>query len=350
MKMDKKLVFSLVFLGTIAIGGASFWFFGGETLVQTPKKDENTSIQVPSMQKKDITKITALGARELHSAVESIIGTAAERPGINEFLSQNPESEDYFLDPNAPPLPGPNDISLGFKKKNITETELFNRIWPPDYINGIRSVEKLMIQDGFITTPSPLATDEDIYGSMERMLDYAIKKSWIAEKDTIGLRKGIREVLPALIEEEKQGFLSGFEQTIALPKDQRIVYDTLNKKKTISELFDGLKHVLLMAHPAKAVTDVPIGWFTSPDCYKDLNPYYGVPGVNLWDFCCNCGLRYVGVAVVYIDNCGPFSTACDIPLGCLNLVCAAWPNAVWDAWWYASNPPGNVPTGICGCG
>ena len=357
--MDKKLVFGLVFFGIIAFVGAFFWFFWVENEATTPAA--RTTIQgsgvtgglagesrKPSIHAGDITEITSQGALNIHSTVQSLVGIMAEKPVFKGFATEVPEQNNDFLDKNAPPLPDPDALSFASPKKQLTEADVFNRVWTSDYRNYVETIEKLMIQDGFVKGPSALNTDQDMYDSMERILNYALKKGWVAEKDSESLRKGIREVLPALIEEEKQGFLSGNEQTKALPKDQNLTLQKKSQKDAVSDLLDGLKYVF-MASPAHASEDYTPSWNTSPDCYKDLNALNPVPGVNLWAFCCNCGL-YCSYGCVFIYDCGPYSTSCNVPLGCLNLVCQSWPNAVWDAWWYFGSPPGNIPTGICGCG
>lgn len=229
----------------------------------------------------------------------------------------------------------------------LSGEEVFDRLWPPSYREGLKKVENLLVSEGYLADSdrSPLDTDAEVYKTLNRMFGFARLKGVVDEKDVASLDRGLNELLPQIVKRERkalEGGAVGIGDSI-VPGAQRLIYKK-DSHLLISDLLDGLKYVFVVAKPAMASNDWTPSWNTKPDCYKDLNPVNPVYGFNGWVYCCNCGWKYVGVSVVFVEDCGPFSAACDIPDGCLNLICAAYPNAVWDQF---TNPLG---TGICGCG
>ena len=229
----------------------------------------------------------------------------------------------------------------------LSEAEVFDRLWPPAYREGLKKVENLMVSEGYVADSerSPLNTDAEVYKTLNRIFGFARSRGAVDENDVASLERGLNELLPEIVKRERAALEGGAVgvSDIVLPGAQRLIY----KKESgslIADILDGLKYVLAVPEVAMASNDWTPSWNTKPDCYKDLNPMYPVYGFNGWVYCCNCGWKYVGVSVVFVEDCGPFSAACDIPDGCLNLICAAYPNAVWDQF---TNPLG---TGICGCG
>lgn len=253
----------------------------------------------------------------------------------------------------------------------FSEEEIFNRIWPREYLGYLKGLERLEIRDGVIQATDPgsmirfgaaprissefdeedpvanwvippgerhptFATDQDVYDSYLTILERARANDWITEEEFERFRHGIREVLPRLIERERENFRRGVPSSLTLPRDQRFSEST-TVRTLVQNLLDGIKYVLLSAEPVSA------GWTTAPDCYKDDDPSSRALGFNAASFCCNCGIVWIcgkgGCVPVFVPDCGPDSSVCDVPLGCLNAVCKDKPNAIWD--------PGS---GICGCG
>lgn len=86
---------------------------------------------------------------------------------------------------------------------------------------------------------------------------------------------------------------------------------------------------------------------TIPDCWKakdKTGTYKG--GSNLQGtFCCNCGLLYLYYTVEFKWDCGTEDSGdCNIPLGCLNALCAGQHNAIFDG------PPGYKEPAYAGWG
>lgn len=227
----------------------------------------------------------------------------------------------------------------------LSEEEIFDRLWPPAYREALVTVQDQMIEAGFLVSGdkvSVFTSDDDVYRVMSNLLSYAEKNNWVAPADAVKLRKGLDVDLVAAIAADREHLkTNGTVSSAVLPRNQRL--DVSVSPTLVQNIIDGLKYVLSARYAEAQIPGVP-GWHTIPDCYKDLAPIFPPGGPDLWSFCCNCGLLCVGPVCTFIPDCGPFSVACDVPLGCLNLMCATWPNAIWDAFWYP------LGTGICGCG
>lgn len=269
--------------------------------------------------------------RPLEPAISYIVGVFSGSEADEQALELGNDGTQQKLFTPRPPL---------------TDREIFDRLWPPGYREALQSIEILMIEDGFVAEReqrSVVRSDADIYAILSKLIDYAEKQSWIVAEDAEKLRVGVTVDLPQQIEAERKALqMNGMGTSTILPRNQRIAES--DKQSLIVGIIDGLKY-MLSAHYADAqIPSVP-GWHTTPDCYKDLMPFNPVPGFNSLAICCNCGLFCIPpLACVFIPDCGPFSVACTIPLGCLNLNCALWPNAIWDR---LTNP---FSTGTCGCG
>ena len=232
------------------------------------------------------------------------------------------------------------------KKPLLSEEQIFDTLWPQSYRDALITLQDIMIRDGFMTElekRSVITSDEQVYATLLTIADYALKQGWVESADFDQLRMGIQELERIIAGERANLRMSGkVSASVLLPGGQRINNTPQVKQDFFSMIIDGLKYSLTAQEANAQIPGVP-GWHTTPDCYKDLAPN-PLPGVSLWAFCCNCGLLCTPLGCAFIPDCGPFSAFCNVPLGCLNLMCLAWPNAEWDAFW---NPLG---TGICGCG
>lgn len=239
------------------------------------------------------------------------------------------------------------------KPPKPTEEEIFNKLWPLDYRDFLTVMQDLMIKDGFMAAEARISlvdTDEKVYSILLKTTDYAEKQGWVVAEDAEKLRRGVSISLRAAIDEERKAYREGRTPISILPRDQNISRVWYGKQFFVEDVIRGLKYVL-------SIQTANAGWHTSPDCYKDNNPEYTVPGFNAWSFCCDCGLNWrcssVGCICVYKEHCGPGGCDC-ANFGCLNNVCGwgpgpafgpeHWPNAIWDSL------GGAFGTGICGCG
>lgn len=181
----------------------------------------------------------------------------------------------------------------------------FSVLWPDFYIAYLKNMQQIMVESGMYAEQKyHFASEDEIFVFLEDFIGFLEKERVLTHDEVAQAIKGVREDLPRSQDEELR--------KRALREQTRNVFDSLLALLLGREAF------------AQLLPNVPGG-----DCYKDLAPLNPVPGVNLWAPCCDCEVDFGAGAV---------------PLGCLNAVCAAWPNAIWDAFW---NPAG---TGICGCG
>lgn len=232
--------------------------------------------------------------------------------------------------------------------QSMTDEQIFDRLWPPVYREALQGLETHMVDQGFIKEEEKhlsITSDADMYSILLKIIDYMESRGWTTSEDATKLREGLMVHLPKQIEAERTNLRkNGVKTGILLPRDQHIT--SQDSTSLALDIIDGLKYVF-SAPEAQAQFGLGVGWYTAPDCYKNLAEFNPVPGFNSLAFCCNCGLSCVPpLACVFVLDCGPFSTLCTIPLGCLNLNCKLWPNAIWDG------PPGAVPpyTFTCGCG
>jgi len=261
----------------------------------------------------------------------------------------------------SPPATGP-----------LTEKQIFDIIWPPEYVTGLRGLENIEIRNGemvgFVPAASPPAeqivepaeselpeinwyilpsersafkTDADVFKSLKNLLMIFHQNGWISDQEYPIFQKALNETLPHMIQEERKNLQSGLPQSRTLPGQQQIIVDG-NPAVLSDDILKGLSYVLKAGEPTNAA------WIRGADCYKDDIPVYPVPGFSAPAFFCNAGLHvhcgHSGCFLHFHRDCLPHSVGCHIPLGCLNLVCKVWPNAVWDAPWYP------LPTTMCGCG
>lgn len=319
--MVKKFLYSFFIL--VLFLGSAIFFIRKINLLQS--KELETAKRISIIAGQDMEENT-------HSSI-SMSDNIFKETFVDPFL-KNQYFEGVFRD----------SAVLGFQKSEtsllLSEKEIFSRIWPEDYIKYLRDLEDLMRKDNYLATEEAilLDSDETIFSFLGEVVNYARQNNWIKPEDAKNLEKGLRDVLPVILNQERDALRKNISRKSIVPGDQDLFpgeNKENNAKNIIDSILNGLKYVILQARPAFAQ-----GWVAlDVICYKDLNPLYLVPGFNLFSFCCNCGIRCVPTACVFIPNCGPFSIFCDIPLGCLNKVCAAWPNAIWDPL-----------TGICGCG
>jgi len=67
----------------------------------------------------------------------------------------------------------------------LSEEEIFDHIWPPAYIQGLRDIEGVMIQVGFIKEDgrNPFSKDQDIYDFYHLMFKQAYANKWITDTE-----------------------------------------------------------------------------------------------------------------------------------------------------------------------
>ncbi|PIT92710.1 MAG: hypothetical protein COU08_00920 [Candidatus Harrisonbacteria bacterium CG10_big_fil_rev_8_21_14_0_10_42_17] len=222
-----------------------------------------------------------------------------------------------------------------------SEEAIFETLWPSINREALAYMQDQFIQLGYLDSPvvASLDTEEEIFTFMNASLDIAIEQGFVSPDDEEQLRNGLNVSLRELHAKERLDYLR-----YGLPG----VTPPLEPQSSDSEpLLQSSRNTLfpLLAEHLSDAFRVPTAhavWISIPFCLKDLNPgnVTPPPGPNLWSFCCNCGIVTRTTIPFFLQECGSFGSACDVPLGCLNLMCRSFPNALQD----------NPGTLICGCG
>lgn len=275
-------------------------------------------------------------------------------PGFNKFLeSFHPIISEVFipLATKSAELVSPVSLENFPEQENgLSSEEIFDRLWPPDYRNDyLGALEDIMIDDGFLGPSDKhdmIDSDEDVYAILLNTINYAQAKGWLHPDDARKMQSALKNDLPKDIARERKSLENtGKSSGALLLYNQQFASEKHDTRFFIEDIVEGLKYFFSTQHAYA-------GWVTSPDCYKDNNPGYTVPGFNAQTFCCDCGLNLScnrGVCVcVWQEHCGPGGCSC-ANFGCLNGQCGwgagpasgpeKWPNAIWDS-----------VTGTCGCG
>ncbi|PIR69579.1 MAG: hypothetical protein COU47_02380 [Candidatus Niyogibacteria bacterium CG10_big_fil_rev_8_21_14_0_10_46_36] len=235
------------------------------------------------------------------------------------------------------------------KKKNLrplTDEEVFSFVWPTEYKEYLATLQDILIREGFLSESerSNFSTDQEIFSLLLHMVDYMESKQHISLFQAEQFRSTLQGELPLLIGQERSILERAFLEYEALENGSAL----FEKKETYASLMRFIEYLRFMSSAQEAHAQTPggdifqgcglifdltggaatvagiagglgVGEITG-GCYKDFAPFNLVCGFNTFAPCCNC-------------------SAGGVPIGCLNGVCAAWPNAIWDE-----------DTGICGCG
>lgn len=235
----------------------------------------------------------------------------------------------------------------------ITEEEVFQRVWTPSYLAHLKRIENTTITPGDdqggevlngavkewaipVDQRTSLSTDEEVYKTLLNVTQEAYENGWITREQLDDYKRGITEILPQIIQQEKALIRKGENPQGILPAGQRFL-ESSSIAVLAKDFLDGLAYIFRIVEPANAA------WVRGDDCYKDDDPSNNTRGFNGSTFCCNCGLHChpckFGCCWHFHKDCGEQATECQIHFGCLNAVCKDWPNAIWDK-----------ETSICGCG
>lgn len=221
-----------------------------------------------------------------------------------------------------------------------TDEEVFQRLFPDFYLDGLSSRQDLLINTGYFKEEDRLTFDslDNVVEGLDRGLLFLLDSGNITQEEYTKLRKGLYGEFSDLIKYE-------WEQL----KNENGPYD-MNKIKegslNVKNFWPPRLMALYTENTCGGKEGVFLGiWrkiigFFSPEsayagggcgfdmaggvcvegvlCYRTGPPVPG--GVNLWAPCCCC-------------------CAGKTPIGCLNAVCTGLRAAIWDPM-----------TGICGCG
>lgn len=297
--MNRYLLITIISLTIIA---ALFWFFWQKSrekepetaprIVQTPQSYEVEPHKLPEQLSFRFFDTIAPLVEPFEELIPSV--TSPSPLLVKEGKSEVFHSLEGDLGDN-------NQSETSINAPLSASDPIFKKLYPDYYLNALSVIHRVMVNDGFLPNASFDVPDEDtLFAFLWATINYAETKKFIAQTDAERFRKALYGETRELLRKERYSFLN---QMLDYFKTSRVFASIV----------------------------------TSPDCYADPLPFNIVPGVNLpFDYCCNCGLICTKVGPpVFVPDCSIKS--CDIPLGCLNLVCPGG-NAIWDPL-----------TGICGC-
>lgn len=264
--------------------------------------------------------------------IRETIGEFVEKSGLDAFGALAPVG-------NAPSI-------VGTLTPSAVSDESLPLLFPETYITYVTTMRDLMRERGVVAQNefAAFATNDDILNFLPRILDFAAQEEWITKTQAENYKQNLAPGFAAMKAEYLQ-----FRSSSATAKKLASACSAPIKNESsrrITEIFE--KYFFGWMKEAATLAKVPVAEAFVPLCYKNWNPASVVPGYNVPGIiCCNCGLKYVGKAVIFVPVCDspiavggfPVTPLCDIPLGCLNLTCGWMQNAIWDP-----------TTGICGCG
>ena len=226
----------------------------------------------------------------------------------------------------------------------ITEKELFEFGYPPDYLKILADFNKFMIQEGFLGQNETFTLDS--FDSANKLQDKI--REFLTKLDTGDsngdsvpnpytaesaekFKKIYRETLPKLWREELTRKKSGLKS--APPFNFLALYQkelARQKSEKISALWFG--------ELFKIVNKAQANHTMAPQCYREGSPN-SIRGSQRTpaEQCCNCGYALWRRRWWRVEDCGHAGENCNIQVGCLNYACPNLP-AIWDP-----------DSRICGC-
>jgi len=178
----------------------------------------------------------------------------------------------------------------------LLDEEYFDLFYPENYIDYLNAMQRMMVEGGYIDEGEVIifGKEEDVYPVLVKIIDYVADEEYITE-------------------EERLNFKNGVEELKILNKIERpyVIEQLLGILISKAYAFGGL-------------------------CFR--SGAGGPGGFNGWAWCCNCGMFCTTDGCIFMPDCGPGGSRCNVQFGCLNRVCPSGP-AIWDPM-----------TGICGCG
>ena len=204
--------------------------------------------------------------------------------------------------------------------KNLSPEQIFSMLNPKSYLNALSSLQNTLIKEKQMRENErmPLDSHERVIAFLIKSLDYLKEQGTIGSEDYTQFKR----VLPGYYLALKQQEVRHEERL----NDQNTPHNTTRYSSPLSIAL--LPPTVELANKNGILESISMGFkmtfgiqtaYAVVDCFNDRGPNPTI-GPNLWAPCCDC-------------------TVNGYPVGCLNLICASWPNAIYD---YA--------TGICGCG
>ncbi len=240
---------------------------------------------------------------------------------------------DTIVESISPILPALPESSESAKKKE--DAAVAENLFPKYYTTALVKMQDAFIKAGWMSEDArtPLDSEEHVFAALRLSVDVAAKNSvYKTEAEAKAARHAVEVIFPAMWESERElyrlqkksalKFFKGNMLGLGDSKDRLVEYSR-RKQDFLARFFNAIA-------PKEALAQVSGTWSAAPTCYKALNPQNTLRGSNLpWPLCCNCGL-FCSYGCTYYQDCLINSVLCNVPLGCLNLVCDGFWNAIWD--------------------
>jgi hypothetical protein len=190
----------------------------------------------------------------------------------------------------------------------------FNLLYPDYYIKALNSWQNLVYNhSNLLPQKYSFKNEGEVISFLDTFIEFDRQMKFIDDKKASELKNDLHNNFLKEKEKEKSQWFQ--------------------IKLKFYQYFQKISAAIL---PAKANAYL---FQSFPYCYKGTGP--AVPGVKLFSPFCNAGVYYAPNAVIFVPDCGT-QYGCEEPLGCLNSVCATYPNAIWDSRTNGTN--------ACGCG
>ena len=239
---------------------------------------------------------------------------------------------------NTPPL------SIKPPVRTLSDAELFPQLFPQFYLDQLIAMRRHFVDWGWMPpdSPSAITNEQEMYAFIGRLLDVAIAKNFYPASRVQEARDSLKNY-EAFIQKKKE----------AIRRQQASVYRSF-------DLIDPEREPITAGYLAGALPFYPMTasaqsidgiWETSPLCYKAFDSSNTTVGVDLYSFCCNCGIKFYGYVPVFMENCTiAYKEVCDVQLGCLNETCVGYRgNAIWDGMFGGTTGNTAPLTYKCGC-
>lgn len=336
MNVREKFLYGFAFFILFFTG---IWLVGASLFGQSDQnQDENGPPQTLVARVRD--------ARSILKTIQS------QQKSAPPSFSQGLESiaENYL-----PAAPVSGGLSAGAKQ---AEKEIAENLFPAYYSESLSQMQNGFIRAGWMKEEERVAfnTEQGIFAFLKRSVEMMVSRGvYRSDKEAERARVAV-DLFPQMwaIErqqyKQKNAFFYKFftpNKIFSAPLGKSAEFEA-RKEDIMAGFFSAL--VPESTHAQSQFID---SFVTFPDCWKSKSEQRLKKGDNLFALCCNCGLCIIPpYREEFVYDCGKpeggdcGQSACNIPLGCLNLICAPANanNAIFDG------PPGYKVPATAGYG
>src|SRR3989338_1045412 len=282
---------------------------------QIPPPAEPTSPVMPQSKKKELRESVSF-SKELIDILDTF-KTLEEFPNL--VVPSQPSPGGELKPPPGPVTGGEGEFAI-----------------PVKYREKLADVEKALVKVGYIREEEKVANFElveNIQRQQRRFIEFMASQPNDKYYSVPGNKeRALRSIdidIPQVVEARREYFRS-----LSQEEQKRVLAGFSPTRENI------FSRALSLFYPATANAQIYGIWDSYAFCYKSLGPGGRVPGFAIYWYSCNSGL-FCSYGCAYEYDCAPFGASCNVPLGCLNLICEAFLHSI-----------ANIPVGQyeCGCG